>query len=152
MDRLFEFERDFAASLACIPMSVRLKLDTCGVKISLAQWTRLSEPERARALELPCARPADCASFRAWLVGRIEAHGEAPRSIPVDPVPAWENAAAVPPALNEYLKSRALAPLTPAEWQRLAPLERFALLKLSRPSHDNVNLEPALREFGIPRS
>jgi hypothetical protein len=31
----------------------------------------------------------------------------------------------------------------------LSVLQRFALFKLTRPGHDNDNLEPAMREFGL---
>ena len=35
------------------------------------------------------------------------------------------------------------------EWLGLSELERFAVVKLSRDNHDNVNFIPALREFGL---
>ncbi|MDR9402251.1 MAG: nitrate reductase associated protein, partial [Halothece sp. Uz-M2-17] len=35
------------------------------------------------------------------------------------------------------------------QWQKLTPLQRFALIKLSRPSHENKNFYPALKEFAI---
>lgn len=31
----FQFEADFIQTLRCIPLSVRYKLDTCGVKLKL---------------------------------------------------------------------------------------------------------------------
>jgi len=40
MADFFEFEADFVDSLRCIPMHVRLKLDTC-IKLKLAQWNIL---------------------------------------------------------------------------------------------------------------
>lgn len=36
----FQFESDFVATLRCIPMIVRFKLDLCGVKLSLKAWSR----------------------------------------------------------------------------------------------------------------
>jgi hypothetical protein len=41
--QIFDFERDFAGSLRCIPMIVRFKLDQCGVKLSLRQWSQLCQ-------------------------------------------------------------------------------------------------------------
>jgi hypothetical protein len=35
------------------------------------------------------------------------------------------------------------------QWLGLSALQRFVLLKLSRPGSDNRNLIPALREFGL---
>ncbi len=34
---MFDFESDFVASLRCIPMCVRFKLDLCEIKLSLRQ-------------------------------------------------------------------------------------------------------------------
>jgi hypothetical protein len=34
-------------------------------------------------------------------------------------------------------------------WNELAPLQRFALVKLTRGGHENANFLPALREFGM---
>lgn len=44
---LFDFERDFAGSLRCIPMIARQKLDIIGIKLSLRQWSRFTREERA---------------------------------------------------------------------------------------------------------
>ncbi|MFM2381171.1 MAG: hypothetical protein RLZZ143_3754, partial [Cyanobacteriota bacterium] len=35
------------------------------------------------------------------------------------------------------------------QWQKLPPSQRFALIKLSRPDHENLNFYPALKEFHI---
>ena len=43
---LFDFERDFAGSLRCIPMIARQKLDIVGIKLSLRQWSRFTRDER----------------------------------------------------------------------------------------------------------
>ena len=53
----FAFERDFADSLRCIPMSVRLKLDRCGIKLSLRQWSRLTFSERKWLSTGRCSEP-----------------------------------------------------------------------------------------------
>ena len=36
--RFFDFERSFQPTLDCMPMSVRFKMDLCGLKLSLLQW------------------------------------------------------------------------------------------------------------------
>lgn len=36
----FAFESDFVDSLRCIPMVVRYKLDTCGIKLKLPEWVK----------------------------------------------------------------------------------------------------------------
>jgi hypothetical protein len=42
----FEFEADFVEALRCIPMQVRLKLDTCGIKLKLQDWNHFNQAER----------------------------------------------------------------------------------------------------------
>jgi hypothetical protein len=37
----------------------------------------------------------------------------------------------------------------PEQWAALSPLQRFALIKLSRSSHENSNFLPALKEFQL---
>ncbi|MGK7938235.1 MAG: nitrate reductase associated protein, partial [Xenococcaceae cyanobacterium] len=39
--------------------------------------------------------------------------------------------------------------ITQEQWKSLTPLQRFALIKLSRPSHENKNFLPAAKEFGL---
>jgi hypothetical protein len=39
--------------------------------------------------------------------------------------------------------------LTLQQWASLTPLQRFALIKLSRSGHENSNFLPALQEFQL---
>jgi len=39
-----------------------------------------------------------------------------------------------------------------SQWQKLTNLQRFVLIKLSHPSHENKNFLPALKEFNIEYS
>ncbi|MGL4882951.1 MAG: nitrate reductase associated protein, partial [Waterburya sp.] len=39
--------------------------------------------------------------------------------------------------------------ISKSQWLHLSAAQRFALIKLSRPSHENKNFLPALQEFGI---
>jgi hypothetical protein len=71
-------------------------------------------------------------------------------TIPVERDPAWAILDRTPDALCDYAASIGLKPLTTDQWRALTDLQRFALLKLSREGHDNVNFIPALREFGLP--
>ena len=58
-DHLFAFESDFVATLRCVPMAVRLKLDRCEIKLSLRQWSRFTPEDRRRLLAAPCRTPTD---------------------------------------------------------------------------------------------
>jgi hypothetical protein len=65
---LFAFESDFVATLRCIPMAVRFKLDLAGIKLSLRQWSRFTVADRTELLTAPCASPAEIAAYRGRLV------------------------------------------------------------------------------------
>ena len=60
----FKFEADFVESLRCIPMQVRMKLDTCGVKLKLTHWHQFSQQERQTLVEMPCLTDEDRKSTR----------------------------------------------------------------------------------------
>jgi hypothetical protein len=68
---LFEFEQDFVDSLRCIPMAVRFKLDLCGIKVSLRQWSRFTLADRSQMLAASCDTPAHVEQYRLDLIDRI---------------------------------------------------------------------------------
>jgi len=147
---IFGFEADFAGALYCIPMAVRLKLDNCGVKVSLKQWNRLAREQRDELLARPCDTPQSTESYRSYLIASIEARtGEAPQNLRIDPQPDWIEPSRIPSQVSSYLDAQGLPPLSQPQWAALAPLQRYALIKLTRAGHSNSNLVPALREFGI---
>src|SRR5260370_24490197 len=53
MYRRFAFEGDIHASLDCVPLAVRRKLDLAMLKISLEGWQRLRFAERLALCHLP---------------------------------------------------------------------------------------------------
>lgn len=147
---LFAFESDFSGTLRCIPMIVRLKLDLCGIKLSLRQWSRFTRDDRAALVEDPCDTAAEAAAYGVALSVLIaDRAGEAAVSLPIDPAPAWADASCVPERVAAYVEGLGLAALTVGQWAGLSDLQRFVLFKLTRPGHDNDNLEPAMREFGL---
>jgi hypothetical protein len=147
---IFDFESDFAGALYCIPMSVRLKLDNVGVKVSLKQWNKLARDERDQLLVRPCEAPADRRAYHDYLVAAIEARsGDKVSELPVESHPAWLEASRIPVQVSEYFVAEGRSPLTLPQWVGLAPLQRYVLIKLTRPGHSNDNFLPALREFGL---
>jgi hypothetical protein len=145
----FEFERSFVDSLQCIPMQVRLKLDTCGVKLKLFHWSQFSHPERQRLVALPCEDPDTILAYRTYLQQLVVNYtGTLASEIPVDPHPPWLNAVQVPAVIQDKAQACGVS-FSLEQWQTLNPVQRFALLKLSRPSHENRNFVPALQEFGL---
>lgn len=149
MAPFFQFEADFTDSLRCIPMLVRYKLDSCGVKLKLAHWNRFSTAERQQLVDLPCATEADLQSYRTHLRELVQTHlGELPSDLPVDPQPAWMDAAVIPTDVQEQAQSVGQV-IQPEQWAGLTPLQRFALIKLSRSQHENSNFLPAMKEFNL---
>lgn len=145
---LFAFESDFAGSLRCIPMAVRLKLDLCGIKLTLRQWSRLGAVAREELLTRPCCNAADIAGYRAALAERLTGAGETTVPISVDSA-IWREAAVVPDVVTSQARAKGALPPQLEQWQGLSELQRFALLKLARPGHENDNFLPAMREFGL---
>ncbi|TAF58965.1 MAG: nitrate reductase associated protein, partial [Oscillatoriales cyanobacterium] len=58
------------------------------------------------------------------------------------------DAATIPESVTAKAQELGLT-VTDAQWSGLQPLQRFALIKLSRSSHENKNFLPAVREFHL---
>jgi hypothetical protein len=145
----FQFEADFVGTLQCIPMSVRMKLDNCGVKLKLAHWNQFSQAERETLVNLPCTTPNQCQTYRKWLQNLIIAKtGQAAKELAIESNPLWLNETTIPDSVQTKAQEHHVS-LSLEQWSNLSPAQRFALIKLSRPSHENKNFIPALQEFGI---
>ena len=149
MSDFFKFEADFVDSLRCIPMQVRLKLDNTGVKLKLSHWYQFTEQERQTLVEMPCTSGEECQQYREFLQNLIiDKTGTAASELAVEDNPAWMNEKQIP----EIVRTKAVecgVNIAVEEWEKLTPLQRFALIKLSRPSHENQNFYPAIQEFGL---
>ncbi|MEO1592860.1 MAG: nitrate reductase associated protein [Cyanobacteria bacterium J06632_22] len=144
----FDFEQDFVISLRCIPMTVRLKLDTCGVKLKLAHWHQFTPSERQSLVDLPCEDVATTVAYREHLQSLVVGHtGQPAKSLDIDPQPPWQSTT-VPPQVQTQAQTHQIS-VTDDQWQSLSHAQRFALIKLSRPSHENRNFVPAMAEFGL---
>lgn len=147
-DQLFAFESDFVASLRCIPMAVRFKLDRAGIKLSLRQWSRFTRHDRQRLLSQACETPAEVEAYRDLLVNLVADRAqEAAKSLAEPPTDLWTQAQSLPNTIRDHALSVGVRPPTDAQWAGLTVLQRFVLAKLTRDNHDNVNFIPALREF-----
>jgi hypothetical protein len=148
-DALFQFEGDFQTDLRCIPMSVRHNLDLCGIKLSLREWVKLGPEQRAVILDAPAGTADELRRFAGVVDDIVTLRmGSPPKRCDIEAAPAWADRGNIP----AEVAAKALAEgveLTPAQWSDLAPLQRFALYKLSRSSHKNDNFVPACREFGV---
>jgi len=149
MTYFFQFEDDFVNSLHCIPMQVRLKLDTCGVKLKLLHWNQFIQQERQALVEMPCTTAEEITAYEEYLQQLVVAHtGTAASKLAIDPHPPWLDATIIPSSIEEKVQELRIS-ITLSQWESLTPLQRFALIKLSRPSHENKNFLPALKEFGL---
>jgi hypothetical protein len=145
----FNFEADFVDSLRCIPMIVRLKLDTCGVKLKLAEWNHFTQPECEQLVGLPCAAATEINGYKEYVSQLIFQHtGNAASLLSIDPQPPWLNDREIPASIITKVTEDQIN-MTLTQWEQLSTLQRFALIKLTRSQHENNNFLPALQEFGI---
>ncbi|HEY9642356.1 MAG TPA: nitrate reductase associated protein [Coleofasciculaceae cyanobacterium] len=149
MSQFFQFEADFASTLRCIPMLVRYKLDTCGVKLKLHHWSHLTPDERQTLLDAPCSTAPEIQAYRSLTHHLVAAHlDEVPSDLPIDDHPDWDDSTQIPASVQEQGRTVGTQ-LTSEQWAGLSHLQRFALIKLSRSSHENKNFLPALQEFHL---
>jgi hypothetical protein len=149
MTIFFQFETDFVESLRCIPMVVRYRLDTCGVKLKLHQWNNLDLAARSQLVELNTDSLAATVQYRNLLIELIQqSSGEVATLLTIDPQPPWLNDLDIP---IELLTKAQIAgcDLKLFQWHELNSLQRFALIKLSKSGHEQNNFLPALREFKL---
>lgn len=146
----FRFEEDFVdPGIRCIPMIVRFKLDACGIKLKLAEWSSMSAAERMDLATAPCVTGDEVADYRETLCALISNRtGVQATEIPVPENPPWSQTDAIPPEVRQQSLETGYH-LSLGQWQRLSDLQRFALVKLSSPGHENKNFPRAVAEFGM---
>ncbi|BAY40969.1 hypothetical protein NIES2111_53590 [Nostoc sp. NIES-2111] len=149
MTDFFQFEADFVDSLRCIPMQVRYKLDTCGIKLKLSDWNHMTQAEREALVELPCSTETEIQAYQDYLQQLIIKHtGTPPTTLPIEPEPAWLNSSTIPNSIQDKAQEIGVN-ITLSQWVSLTPLQRFALIKLSRSGHENKNFPKAIAEFHL---
>lgn len=146
----FQFEEDFVEdNVRCIPMIVRFKLDACGIKLKLAEWCKMNTAERENLASYPCDSLDEILQYRHYLKELIFIiTGKEATDLPVLEHPAWAVLDEIPFPLQEKLHEYKWT-LSVRQWKDLSDLQRFALLKLSYPSHENKNFPKAMQEFGL---
>ncbi len=143
------FETDFIESLRCIPMIVRMKLDTCGVKLKLVHWNQFSVAEKQSLVSISCSTLQEIEEYRSFVQKLVVTQtGKPAGTLTINPNPDWLNQNQIPLSLQTKL-SDFNQQISLQAWAGLSNLQRFALIKLSRPSHENRNFLPALKEFKL---
>lgn len=153
MYRQFALEGEVHASLDCVPLSVRRKLDLAEIKISLAGWQALSRAERLALCHLPADTDEDVAVYAEVLRGFAERAGVALAPLAGAPVrrAAWDR-----DSVSARLRDRlgADGALDEGALGRLAELteeERYAIVKLADPKRGPEKLRALLGELGLSR-
>ncbi|HEY7182542.1 MAG TPA: nitrate reductase associated protein [Blastocatellia bacterium] len=146
--RHFQFEADFVASLRCIPMYVRFKLDAVGLKLKLSHWAKFSLEDRQVLAETPCETAEEIDAYKLLLSSlALERTGEALQNLPAEYDADWKLESAPERVLAKA--GEIGVSITRGQWAALPPLQRFALVKLVRSGHEGHNFGRALREFGL---
>jgi hypothetical protein len=148
MEEGFRFEADFMEDgMRCIPMAARLRLDLCGIKLRLSEWSKMTDIEKRKVATWPYDLPGQMAACHDYLKGIVyrRTGREATVLDTTGPNP-WADTSRVPEAveikMTEYNWTLSLE-----EWRSLTGLQRFALVKLTRPGHENRNFPRAVLEF-----
>lgn len=146
----FKFEEDFIEdNVRCIPMIVRFKLDACGIKLKLEEWCRFSVEERNILVSKKCTEADEIVGYRHYLQQLVlNKTGGAATDLPVEEMPVWSDTQKVFTMLADKTGQLGIN-ITIEKWANLSNLQRFALVKLSRQSHESKNLPKALEEFGL---
>jgi len=146
----FRFEEDFMEeNIRCIPMVVRFKMDLAGIKLKLSEWGRFYSSERIELALLPTSSRTEINHYRNYLCELIAKHtSRKATELAIEQHPAWQNLNELPHILEEKIKELQLE-ISINQWQSLTNIQRFALLKLCRPGHENQNFPKAVAEFGL---
>jgi hypothetical protein len=146
----FDFEDDFVEeNIRCIPMIVRFKMDAAGIKLKLAEWSKFKPEERIQLALQSVSTNEETILYNRYLTQLIENHtGNKASTLVIDPNPHWANLQSIPALLSEKAKEFDLN-ITTEIWGKLTNLQRFTLLKLCRPGHENKNFPKAIKEFNL---
>ena len=146
----FDFEEYFIEeNVRCIPMIVRFKMDAAGIKLKLSEWSKFKKEERIGLALKPAGNKEEASLYNEYLATLIKQRTSAEATVlPVNTYPAWANLEEIPELLQEKAKEFNWQ-ITKEQWKGLTNLQRFALIKLYRPGHENKNFPKAMKEFGL---
>jgi hypothetical protein len=109
----------------------------------------MKKDEREALVELPCTTESEIQAYREYLQNLIlQRNGTPAATLFIEPHPAWMDATNVPDSLQQKAQEIGTS-ITPQQWADLTSLQRFSLLKLSRPGHENENFPKAIAEFNL---
>jgi len=146
----FQFEEDFMEEgIRCIPMIIRFKLDACGIKLKLSEWSKFSIKERDILCEMKCDKQDELQFYRNYLQQLVYNYtGKDATELTIDTDPDWSHTNEIPFLLKQELTKHNWK-ISLLQWKSLTILKRFVLMKLSKPGHENKNFSKAVKEFGL---
>ena len=145
---VFGFETFMERTLEYMPMSVRMKLDLCGCKLSLLQWCGLPLAVRQCVLEMDCGGREEILRLRRYLQSSVDALELGPLALLQCDPGSWGAQSRMPPELVSAIGELGLPRPGRAAWSALSDLQRFALTKLAQAGRAR-KLRAALEEFGL---
>jgi hypothetical protein len=105
--------------------------------------------DRRKLLEMRCKTDLEVANFRGAIEKLVKATtGDELRPLDAGTRRPWDDSD-VPVQVTRKTCDLGAVPPTEYEWRALTPLQRFALIKLSRDGDHHRNLIPALQEFNL---
>ena len=146
----FSFEEDFIEkNIRCIPMIVRFKMDSAGIKLKLEEWSRFSVEERIALAKNSCRDKEEAKQYNKYLSGLIKKYsGTEATALEINDNPDWADLNNVPAILQAKMNESG-GYISAEQWKGLTDLQRFALVKLCREGHENKNFPKAVKEFAI---
>ena len=143
----YRFESEIYPGLSLIPLHVRMKLDSTGVKISLKAWLAFSLEEREVLCHLPVETEEEKNAFIGFLDFLSRRYfGEQAALVPPITEPPWEDPGRVPDPVEARSKETGKA-VTREEWSRWDRCQRYALFKLAVSQNEPEQFYQALEEF-----
>jgi hypothetical protein len=145
---VFGFETFMERTLEYMPMSVRMKLDLCGLKLSLLQWCGLPLSVRQEMLDMDCRDQQEIHRLRRHLESSVDACQLGPLALLQCDPRTWCAQGRMPSELASAIDELGLPVPGRAAWSGLSDLQRFALIKLAHGGRAR-KLRAALEEFGL---
>ena len=145
----FDFENDFVESLRCIPMIIRYKLDSCGIKLKLPEWVKISVEEKTQLAYLPCFLTSEIDQYGQFVKELVWKYASQEAGLLSNVDDSWNELHEIPAEVKQKAIEWNCRIPTSKQWIELDTLQRFALVKLSRSGHEGKNFPKAMREFGL---
>jgi hypothetical protein len=100
-------------------------------------------------VQQPTQTSTEINAYRQLVYRLAKEYSDLPlKDLPIDLNPPWINDLVIPETVQQKASETGIE-IDQSQWKRLTLLQRFALIQLSRPSHENKNFLSALREFNL---